>query len=292
MKTKEDILLINKTRKFAINCHGKVNQLYDGMPYYTHLDEVVNYAKKFKHLIPEKDHTLAVCGAWCHDTLEDGNITYNDLRHELNDEIADIVFLLTNHRGKTRKERANDDYYLGIKNNDIALYVKICDRLGNMTHSILYNNRGMADMYVKELPHFKNKLYNGLYDEMWDLLQELDNGMLTKNYYFPDIDKFDEDNICYINLPKPIPFQLYNELYEKGIIRKDDLIKNCYYMGDCRNTTVALWNGFEFVYMRTKFKTEFVETIKHIEDDNGFDLFLPFKELKDDEVDDNHKIKY
>lgn len=291
MLSKEDLILINKARLFAIDCHRKVNQLYDGLPYHTHLLDVVNYVNKYKHLLPEKDYVLAICAAWCHDTLEDGNITYNDLKNALNREIADIVFLLTNHRGKTRNERANTDYYYGIKEDYIANFVKICDRLGNMTHGILFTGK-MIDKYKEELPHFKDMIYNGMYDEMWDLMNNIDEIEFVKNYYFPNIEKFNKDNLCAIHLPKPIPYAYYNELYDKGIIRKKDLVKNNYYYGDCRNSNVALWNGFEFIYVRTKFGTSFNESINHLEDDNGYDLFIPLFKMDIDDVKDLDRIKY
>jgi len=291
MLTKEDRILIQKAKTFAINCHKNVNQLYDGLPYHTHLKYVVDYVEKFKHLISVKDYVIAICVAWCHDTLEDGNITYNDLVKELNNDIADIVFLLTNHRGKTRGERANDDYYLGIKNDYIANYCKICDRLGNMTHGVIFTGN-MVKKYKTELPHFKEKIYNGMYDEMWELMENIDTVEFTKNYFFPKIELFDKETIHCIHLPKPIPYALYNELYNKGIIRKSDLKKNHYYFGKCRNSDVALWNGFEFVYNRYKFGSYYIDSVNNIEDDNGFDLFIPLKELKKEEIEEINKIKY
>lgn len=288
----QDHLRIQKARTFAIKCHRDVNQLYDGLPYHTHLVEVAEYAVKFGYLLPEKDKVLAICVAWCHDLLEDGNITYNDLKRELDEEIADVVFLLTNHRGKTRKERANDDYYYGIREDYIALFVKLCDRLGNMTHGLLYNNREKYEMYLKELPHFKQNLYNELYDDMWNLMENLDNENFLNNHYFPNIKRFDKDTLCKIHLPKPIPYAFYNELYNKGIIRKKDLKKNHYYYGGCRNANVALWNGFEFIYVRCKFGTCFNETINHLEDDNGYDLFIPLYLMNNEDVDDKDRIKY
>lgn len=287
--TKENQILILKVRDFAIRCHKNVNQLYDGLPYYVHLQNVVDYVNKFKHLLTEDEYIIAVCGAWCHDLIEDTGVTFNDVKKVVGEEIAHIAFLLTNHRGKIRTERANDDYYLGIKGDNIALFIKLCDRLGNMTHGLLYDNKHMFNCYVDELPHFKENLYNGLYDEMWDFLEHIKDQEFINNYYFPNIEKFDEDTIHQINLPNPIPYALYHELYNKGIIRKKDLIKNYYYKGKCRNANVALWNGFEFVYMRNKFGATFTETIKHMEDDQGNDLFIALEQVEPTEL---QRIKY
>lgn len=100
-----------------------------------------------------------------------------------------------------------------------------------------------------------------------------------KNNDLNNIDKFDESTIENVYLPNPIPKELYEELYNKGIIRKSDLKKDTYYFGACRNASVALWNGDVFIYMRTKFGYIYSEKINHLEDDNGFDLFIPLKEV-------------
>lgn len=66
-----------------------------------------------------------------------------------------------------------------------------------------------------------------------------------------------------------------------GIIGKDQLKHGAYYRGRCRNATVARWNGEDqkFYYWRTKFGHTYVETNRHIEDDNVFDAFNAFEEI-------------
>ena len=55
-----------------------------------------------------------------------------------------------------------------------------------------------------------------------------------------------------------------------------------YYRGDCRNSEYAVWikRIDKFVYIREKFGSKFPETINHPEDDDGYDLFLPFSLIK------------
>lgn len=97
---------------------------------------------------------------------------------------------------------------------------------------------------------------------------------------FNNIDKFDEYSILGIHLPKPITDELYNELYSKGILRKEELKINSYYLGQCRNADVAMWTGVDFIYMRYKFKSYYVDKINHLSDDDGYDLFIPLKEVE------------
>ena len=274
--------------KWIIDQHKRVNQKYgDNLPYHTHLNDVYRYAKMFIHLIPEEYHRDVILAAWGHDLIEDTGLTYNDVLKVLGKNVADIIYTLTNEKGRNRAERANDKYYEDIKRNNLALYVKLCDRLANMVYS-KKEGGGMYKKYVQEVPNFKEKLYNGLYDEIWE---KIDNIEFTEkdDEYFPKVDKFNEDNLYYIKLPKPIPGDLYKELYRKGIIPKKDLKKGRYYFGDCRNASVALWNGYVFVYMRNKFGYKFPEEINHLEDDDGYDLFVPLKEINPTE---EQRIRY
>lgn len=69
------------------------------------------------------------------------------------------------------------------------------------------------------------------------------------------------------------------KLIECGAIPKKDLIIGKKYLGNCRNTTEAKWNGIFFTYTRYKFGTSFKDEINHFEDDDGHDLFIPLKLL-------------
>lgn len=77
--------------------------------------------------------------------------------------------------------------------------------------------------------------------------------------------------------PNPLPPGWIEAAAKRGMLRKSDLVDGAYYYGRCRNADVAKWDATtqEFTYQRTKFGKTFPETIKHPEDDNGFDLFIP-----------------
>ena len=66
-----------------------------------------------------------------------------------------------------------------------------------------------------------------------------------------------------------------------GGIPKKDLKDNVLYEGSCRNASEAVWNEGKqkFTYWRTKFGSTYKEDINHFEDDDGYDLFVPFKEV-------------
>ena len=62
-----------------------------------------------------------------------------------------------------------------------------------------------------------------------------------------------------------------------GFVR--DLIIGKEYLGSCRNSERAIWNGKCFEYERYKWGTTYIDEINHFEDDDGYDLFVPIKEI-------------
>lgn len=164
--------LLHKAKQFAEYHHNGTNHLYDGQPYVYHLDMVFKVAEKFIHLVPKDKRDIVFAACWCHDTIEDCRVTYNDIKAELGQEIADIVYALTNEKGKTRKDRANDKYYQGIRETEFATFVKMCDRIANIQYSYSMRSR-MSDMYKKETPSFINSIYDERYSEMFEYLENL-----------------------------------------------------------------------------------------------------------------------
>jgi len=76
----------------------------------------------------------------------------------------------------------------------------------------------------------------------------------------------------------------HQEYYDQGVIPKKDLQYGEAYAGTCRNASIAVWDGQQFWYWRTKFSSTFRENINVIEDDNGYDLFLPMRQITREEI--------
>ena len=85
------------------------------------------------------------------------------------------------------------------------------------------------------------------------------------------------------NIPKTTPEKyakyIIPALHRIGAIPKSELVEGKSYKGYCRNSSTAVWKGSYFEYEREKFGSTFIEKINHFEDDNGLDLFVPYKEL-------------
>lgn len=159
---------IETIRQQAYALHQSVNQSYgDGLPYGYHLDMVVSGIRDFGHLMcdNEDDVLPLIFGGYYHDSIEDARQSYNDVlgvaRNLLTEEqahmAAEIVYALTNEKGRTRAERANDKYYAGIRQTPYAPFVKLCDRLANVSFSCSGddgNNTRMREIYKQEMYHF------------------------------------------------------------------------------------------------------------------------------------------
>lgn len=152
----------------AHDLHASVNQFYDGrLPYSVHLDMVADNVVAFGPQLPvaDDDMTAVWFGAYFHDSIEDARLTYNDVmalaRQFMPDDKAliatEIVYALTNEKGRTRAERADSRYYAGIRTTPYAPLVKCADRLANLTFSARHSSaasEGMRRVYAAELPHF------------------------------------------------------------------------------------------------------------------------------------------
>ncbi len=162
------------------------NQKYSGdLPYSFHLNIVAQQELRFKHLLSDTQHEIAHCACWGHDLIEDARCTYNDVKNRIigvkskngkfeniAEKVADVVYLCTDEKGKNRSEHHSDIYFNELSKSDIAVFVKLCDLIANITYSLLINS-SMYGKYKKEYPNVKEKLYRPKYKEMFDHIEKL-----------------------------------------------------------------------------------------------------------------------
>lgn len=171
--------VLTKIKEKAFQLHEEVNQRYGIYSYSKHLNMVGEIAWQYISFYEEKYHLPIMFGAYFHDTIEDARLTYNDVMDiacsymsEADAYIAtEIVYALTNEKGRTRAERANDKYYEGIRNTPFASFVKLCDRFANLKFSKETESK-MHKKYISEWEHFINSITNN-------------DGV--KEYSYPDI---------------------------------------------------------------------------------------------------------
>lgn len=100
--------------------HGQVDKA--GMPYIFHP----------MHLAEAMEDEISCCVALLHDTVEDTSVTFADLEAEFPAEVMSALKLLTH-----AKETDYYEYVRGIRNNPVAMKVKLADIAHNSDQSRL-----------------------------------------------------------------------------------------------------------------------------------------------------------
>lgn len=142
--------MTNKERALMVAEKAHATQTYDIYPYMYHIRQVVKIAEELGF-----DESIIVASA-LHDTLEDTELSYNDIKKAFGEEVAEIVFAVTDELGRSRKEKKQKTYPK-IRANWKAVVVKICDRIANMEQSKQYNEK-LFSMYQNEHEDFCRNL--------------------------------------------------------------------------------------------------------------------------------------
>lgn len=119
MRPQHDV--VNRAKLLAAELHK--NQKYGTRPYVVHLAAV---ARKVEEAGGSPQQIAA---AWLHDSLEDTDITQDELRRQFGDEVADMVWAVTGE-GHNRIYKL-DSVVTKIANTPGADLVKSADRLCN-----------------------------------------------------------------------------------------------------------------------------------------------------------------
>lgn len=185
-------LFVKEVASFASQAHADVNHLRDGEPYSWHLQDtwIVAAAHYNKVDVGLPDYVVyAAC--WCHDLLEDTRLSYNDLtkglyriakKHftgpdtkirKIVRDIVEIVYALTDEKGRTRKERKPPHYYKAIRETPGASFVKYCDRISNVIYASSCENERMCKVYLDEMEDFLKSVSIPGYAVIEDYLESL-----------------------------------------------------------------------------------------------------------------------
>ncbi len=126
-----EIEIVKRAYEYAANLHsGQTRQ--SGEPYISH---PLNVAYILAEMHADRD---TVCAGLLHDTLEDTNITKEDISHDFNQNIANLVDGVTklskmNFSSKQDQNYANTRKIItGITEDVRIIIIKLADRLHNM----------------------------------------------------------------------------------------------------------------------------------------------------------------
>ena len=127
----DEIDIVKKAYNYADNLHsGQTRQ--SGEPYITH---PLNVAYILAEMHADRD---TICAGLLHDTLEDTNITKEDISHDFNQNVANLVDGVTklskmNFSSKQDQNYANTRKIItGITEDVRIIIIKLADRLHNM----------------------------------------------------------------------------------------------------------------------------------------------------------------
>jgi Guanosine polyphosphate pyrophosphohydrolases/synthetases len=153
--------IYKEARQVAALAHG--HQTYAGIfPYTKHLDDVVNVLTRYGF---SGEYIVA---GYLHDAIEDGGLSYAKIRDYFGEEVAEMVYCVTDELGRNRRER-KEKTLAKTASNRKAVVLKLADRIANIEHG------GKIDMYRKEYHEFRSALYyeNSATEIMWEDLDNL-----------------------------------------------------------------------------------------------------------------------
>jgi (p)ppGpp synthase/HD superfamily hydrolase len=127
----------------ALAFHYHKDQKYGEHPYSKHLEDVVMNVK----LLTEGSDNL-LCVAYLHDILEDTEIDITVIPALFGEEIFHAVCALTKPKAWGLEY---EQYIERVVSDQIAIQVKYCDTLSNLTQSVRDGKKGRIDKYTKQL---------------------------------------------------------------------------------------------------------------------------------------------
>jgi GTP diphosphokinase / guanosine-3',5'-bis(diphosphate) 3'-diphosphatase len=136
--------LAHHARAFAAEKHRTQKRKYSNEPYVVHLDAVADLLSE--HGVVD-EHVLTA--AYLHDTVEDTETTIQELMRVFGDEVAQLVYWLTdNEKGNRKARMAMNSWRLGRAPMEAKL-IKLADIIDN-TRNIAANDPDFAPVFLAE----------------------------------------------------------------------------------------------------------------------------------------------
>jgi (p)ppGpp synthase/HD superfamily hydrolase len=169
--------IVEKALAYATDAHGSINQIrkYTGEPYIVHPVEVMEIVKS----VPHTDEMLAA--ALLHDTVEDTDVTLDDIEREFGSDIAELVSSLTDISKPSdgnRAKRKEIDRMHTANAPAAAKTIKLADLISN-SDSIVKYDKHFASVYMREKAQLLEVLKEGD-STLWNRAKEIIDAY-TKN---------------------------------------------------------------------------------------------------------------
>lgn len=169
--------LINEALFFAISKHnGQIMKHPQNMPYSAHIVGVALTAMGYaKDMVTKIDFELLICCALLHDTLEDTETNFDELKSYFGENIANGVLALTKNEMLPKEEQMSDSI-LRIKAQPIEIaIVKLADRIFNMRDVVPTWSLEKLISYKNEAQLICDSLGYACNQMKVDLQNEIDN---------------------------------------------------------------------------------------------------------------------
>lgn len=147
--------MIKKAYIFAEEAHKGQKRKYTGEDYFVHCRDVALLTFNARDWSPD-----LVIASLLHDTIEDCNVTKNDIEREFGSEVERIVWGLTDQSKKedgNRDKRKEIDRLWNAQGDYKIQTIKLCDLIDN-SRSIVEYDENFAKVYMRE----KNLLLDAL----------------------------------------------------------------------------------------------------------------------------------
>ncbi|MCE9653305.1 MAG: HD domain-containing protein [Nitrosarchaeum sp.] len=175
MEDNTDMVL--SAKKFAQDKH-KSQKRKDGVtPYFDHLEGVVNRLKNLG--ITDKD---VLCAAWLHDTIEDTDVTFDQINERFGREVAVIVLSLTKDQNISKKDRETQ-YMNQLRGASIQTkIIKLCDISANLKDlSTAPISKTQKNKQIKKILHYLRIIQKDVSENKstYPKIQEIMDGINT-----------------------------------------------------------------------------------------------------------------
>lgn len=141
--------LIQEAAAFAAAAHQGQVRKYTGDPYITHCEAVA------RRVTERGGSDEMIAAAWLHDTVEDCDVSHDDIRQRFGANVADLVEQLTDVYTRedfpqlNRQQRKARECERWKSASQEAIAIKLCDLIHN-TRSILIHDPAFAKIYMRE----------------------------------------------------------------------------------------------------------------------------------------------
>lgn len=160
--------LVREAIAFSIKCHESQIREGSGLPYIVHPISVYSIVKKYKESKNIKELLIA---ALLHDTVEDCNVSLEEIEQKFGKMVASLVAELTNDIKEILRV-GKKEYMLKkvMALSSYALVIKLADFIENMTDEPLPK---AVERTAYILSHLKNKQLTATQQRMFNDLCEI-----------------------------------------------------------------------------------------------------------------------